>query len=454
MANSFTCWLSIGVMAVAIHGLAAAEETEPAFRTDVSMGRLDVQALDGRYQTIPNFLADDFILRHNGTPIPIRGFSYEQLPVDVLLLLDTSGSMREHVQRVASAAHRALAILGPEDHVGIMVFTTRTKVPLKLGPNRAEVESKLNEIVGRSFGGGTDINRALLDAAAYIGREGRKEARHAIVIVTDDMAKPCDRERVSVALSEADAVLMALLTPKAEDPWGSPGGSSGGSPPVLRTPPWPGPGGGGPLGGVIWGRRRGPGVPRSGGPPWGGPGTPYEDMSAGTAAIADESGGESLASSAALALETAFARIRQQYTMYFYLPEGLEPSDASSVQVDLTNAARHRHPDTELRYRQIYLSGSVKRTFVTRVPRRPPEGREDPVPTTPATVSAGRRRIAVDETTGSRVTISPIEKRRDATPAADPLPDPVETAGTDDPKPRRPAVSEPRGPRINTIPPN
>ena len=67
-----------------------------------------------------------------------------------------------------------------------------------------------------TFDGGTDITRGMLDAAKYIGREGRKEARHAIVILTDDQTER-DREDESVlrALGRADAVMSALIAPDA-----------------------------------------------------------------------------------------------------------------------------------------------------------------------------------------------------------------------------------------------
>ena len=137
------------------------------------------------------------------------------------------------------------------------VFTTRTRLRLPFRQDRKEVERKLDDVVqSESFNGGTNINGALLDAAAYMEHEGRHQVRHAIVIVTDDQAAPCDQTRVLAELDRADAVLMVLLAPPFMGRYPS-GGPQGGQPPVMG--PWPGGGGlGGPLGGVILGRRRGP----------------------------------------------------------------------------------------------------------------------------------------------------------------------------------------------------
>ena len=162
------------------------------------------------------------------------------------------------MQKVASAAHQALAVLGDQDRVGIMVFDTRTRLRLPFRQDLNEVERKLDDVVRTErFNGGTNINGALLDAAAYLEREGRGQTRHAIVIVTDDQAWPCDQTRVGAALDRADAVLMLLLAPPfmgTVGPYPGRGGPPSGYPPVAV--PWPG--GRGPLGGIILGHKARP----------------------------------------------------------------------------------------------------------------------------------------------------------------------------------------------------
>ena len=434
---------TLTAVAFAHTALAQADKPQdetPVFRSDIAMGRVDAQVVDRYDVAVSGLTADDFVLRYRGETIPIRQFQYENMPMDVVLLLDVSGSMRPQIEHVASASHRALAVLGKYDRVGIMTFTTRSSVRLKLSGDRDEVERKLDDIVGNaSFGGGTDINGALLEAAAYLGKEGRRDARRAIVIVTDDIAKPCDQLRVSMALSEADALVMALLAPQVFERNG-PYGSPAGRPPVLG--PWPG--GGGPLGGVIWGPRRGP---MPGGPP----SVPADMPSAGTANVARDSGGESLPVNDASTLETTFARIRKRYAIYYYLPEGASATtEDTGVQVDLTRSARTLNPDGELRYRQVFLAGSVRRTFVRRVVLDGPvreagaaSGRVD----SPVSLR-GRRRVGVDEGGGPRVAVVPVETRPtvEGTASAE---QPLERQRTG---PRRAPVSEPRGPRVSSLP--
>ena len=66
----------------------------------------------------------------------------------------------------------------------------------------------------------------MLEAADYIRREGRRDARRAIVILTDDQTNAqydVDEAGVERALARADAVMCALIAPDAM-PYGRQGG--------------------------------------------------------------------------------------------------------------------------------------------------------------------------------------------------------------------------------------
>src|SRR5438105_662002 len=256
-----------------VHCLAADDSV--VFRSDVTLVRVDVSVVDRDNRAITGLRAQDFVLRESGRTQEIRNFASEDMPVDVMLLLDVSASMRPHVQRIADAAHEALRVLRDEDRIGIMVFDRSTRLRMPLRNSRNDVEREMTRLLDQeTFRGGTDITRGLYDAATYMGRSGRRDARRAIVILTDDETQlNRDEDGVSRALTRADTVLCALIAPDAMA-----------SRSIGRVPQgggsWPGGGGGGPLGGIILGRRGGYGN-RGSGPMSGGPRT----HSAGTAEI-------------------------------------------------------------------------------------------------------------------------------------------------------------------------
>jgi VWFA-related protein len=363
---------------------------DAVFRSDVSLVRVDAQVVDSGNRAITHLNVGDFILREDGREVPIRSFASENMPVDVLFLLDVSASMRPHVQRIADASGQALTVLGKEDRMGIMVFDRYTRVRLPFNSSPQAVRSEFDRLLRQErFNGGTDITRAMLDAADYIQREGRREARRAIVILTDDQTEfDRDDRAVGRALGRADTVMCALIAPDAMQYGGNRGGG-GQSPGGWGT----GPSLGGPLGGIILGPRGG-GRNRGGGT-----GVPHT-QSAGTAEIARDSGGDSMSVNDASALEDTLTRIRQRYTLYFNLPEGVQPGQERNIAVDLNQEARRRYRDAEVRYRRAYMSSTAD-TAPVQVTRAPSDTTSSNDSSTPAVT---HRRAAVNED-GSPITV-------------------------------------------------
>jgi VWFA-related protein len=314
------------------------------FRSDVSLARVDVQVVDRDNRPIRGLRPEDFVLREDGKQRDIREFQSEQMPIDVLLLLDVSRSMESHVQRIASASHQALRALGDQDRVAVMVFDRATRVRMAFRAGRRDAERELaNVLDDESFRGGTDITRGLLDAADYMAEHARREARRAIVILTDDQTERSRNEAgVLRALDRADCVLSALIAPDALHT-GDRNMRSPFDDDDLRE---------------LFGNRLPPGF---------GPRT----QSAGTSRIAKQSGGDSMKVDDASAFENTLARIRERYALYFYLPEGVQPGDARSVEVELSEAARQRYPDAGVHYRRSYLKPDGSRDSKEPVDTRP-----------------------------------------------------------------------------------
>ena len=356
----------------------AKKDDTVVFKSDVALTRVDAQVLDRDGRAVTGLEVEDFVLKVDGKVVPIRNFASENMPVDILLLLDVSGSMGPHVQRIAEAAHQALNVLTDKDRVAIMIFDTNTRVRLPFKSSHSDVTSELNRILrSERFNGGTRITKAMLDAAAYLQREARPEARRAIVILTDDQTQDEEDEaRVESALARANAIMSFLQAPY--EPPGGPYGGGGGH---RRSPGTWGSGGGWPgSGGGI-------GFPGGGiGLPGGRGGMGGVDMShtAGTATIAGDSGGDVMQISDASALEDTLARLRQRYALHYYLPEGSRPADQRTVLVTLSQDAKRRYQQAEVRYRRVYMAGANGErsgpTVVTHT-RPPVEEVSDPAAT-------------------------------------------------------------------------
>ena len=299
-------------------------DDEVVFRSDTTLVRLDVQVLDTGRRAISGLEKEAFHLRENGKEIAIKSFAAEAMAIDVLFLIDVSGSMRPHVERMAQAAHRALPGLRSQDRIAIMVFDRMARLRMPFRP-ASEGSREFDHLLRtESFDGGTDITRALLAAARTMQQQARKDARRAIVMLTDDQTE-FDRndDLVVRSLQSADAVMSVLLVPAMT-------GFGGGLPR---------------RGGVII---HGPrvGRPRVSG------------RSAGSADIARESGGDAMRADDAGALDSTLDRIRQRYALFFSLPAGVREGEHRSLEVSLDETLRRRYPEASLRYRRTYQAAA------------------------------------------------------------------------------------------------
>ena len=414
------------------------------FRSDVSLVRVDAQVVDRDNRVITGLGARDFLLREQGRPQPVQSVDSEHLPIDLVLLLDVSASMRPHVQRIASASHEAMRQLREQDRVAIMVFDRSTRTRMAFRSSQSGVDRELERVLDyETFRGGTDITRGLYDAADYIRREGRREARKAIVIVTDDQTE-MDRnvEGVEGALARADAVLMALIAPDAmrnrgmgRDRDDNPGGG------------YPGGGGapGGPLGGIIFGS------PRQRRPYPGGGQMGSRTKSAGTEEIARASGGDSMPVNDAYALQDTIERIRQSYAIYFAAPPGMRAGEERQIDLELADTAYRRYPGGQVHYRRSYYAQVST-----------PGG--GAVGTEPAVVSRGDQPVSQDDPDRPRLTRRPgvsqvPDRSREGPLGGDSTAGSTTAAPAQQAAPPPPAPKDPNAPgwrkaRPDEVPPN
>jgi VWFA-related protein len=363
----------------------------------------------------------DFVLHVDGKIQPIKNFDSESMPIDILLLLDVSGSMRPHVQRIADAAQQALNVLGEQDRIAIMVFDTYARERLPFTNSRSDVTKELNHLVrSEGFNGATSITKSLIEASNYVMRHARPDARRAVVILTDDETQDAeDESRVESALARANAVMSFLQAPYEVPTARGPrrGGRGGGL-------GWPGGGGIGLPGG---------GWPGGGGIPGGGGNGPVDrSHSAGCETIARDSGGDTMSVDDASALEDTLARLRQRYALHFYLTDEAQAKSQHSIRVDLSPEARIRYPDAEVRSRRVFMSGSDSNpTGGPTVVTHQTAPADDPTPAySGGSQPTPKRRVAVNEDSSGPVinTLETPEAQTTDAPSPQPQPQPTPAA--------------------------
>lgn len=359
MRNVFACLALASTFAFATGTLASAQwrevkpEEEPAlFRSDVNIVRVDAEVLLG-LRAVQGLKQDDFRVFDNGAPREILNFSHEKAPLDLMLVFDVSGSMRPVVERVAESAQQALAQLREGDRVGVMYFTTGSRVvqPLTADVDRA-VMAIDRQVLTQPFQGGTHLHDAIADAAMEFMREKAGDRRRAIVVITDNKGQRTrSDDSVIRLLWEADATATGLIVDSPDQMMG-PGGRGGGG-----SIPFP-----------IPSRRGGWQLP----PGMGGGPVLVGGMVAGMNKVAEQSGGDIISTTdPGPAFAALVERLRNRYTLYYSMPEGT-PGEKRQVRVELAGNGAARYPGAEIKARKGYMipdGTSGRGTQVSRAPR-------------------------------------------------------------------------------------
>ncbi len=278
------------------------------FRGGVSMVRVDAQVVDGK-RAIADLDKSDFTIVDEREPAVIEYFGREAEPLWLVLLLDVSGSMTKYVADMARVSRDALGRLRPEDRVSVVLFGRKTRVELDFTDSRPDATAAIGRAArDKALAAGSAINSAIIDAATHLKTKAEgKPGRRAIVILTDnaDLNYQVPDEAAISALYGADAVLNAIVTPKAKPPTVAAG----------RNPDF----------------------------------TP-----ANVFALAKESGGEVLrAEKADETFREMIERIRTRYSLHYRPPEG-KPGGMRHIRVELSKQARARYPKAEVRARTGY----------------------------------------------------------------------------------------------------
>jgi VWFA-related protein len=192
----------------------------PIFRTGVSLVTIDakVTARDGG--DIPDLDASDFVIYDENEPRTPTHFARESAPIEVLLVIDISPSMRPHLNSLTPHAAEALGPLRAGDQAGLLVFAERNALIQPLTPEWKRLPGKIADTVFKDWlGRSTLVNEALVEAAKHLLSAPAK-GRRSIVVLTDNKGAigTIRDDQVVRQLHAADAVLNAILVGAETEP--------------------------------------------------------------------------------------------------------------------------------------------------------------------------------------------------------------------------------------------
>ncbi len=189
---------------VALIVLASAPGSAQVFRTSTDVVSVNVTVRAGR-SPVRGLTSADFELLDNGVRQTIDAISIEEIPIDLTLVLDTSGSTAAVIDRFKAGAHGLSAMLRPRDRVRLISVSTMVVEIFGLTPAGLPLP-----VEGLQARGTTSLHDALLLSLARPSPEGR---RQLVIAFTDgfDTTSILPGQGLVAAASRSDAALHIVL---------------------------------------------------------------------------------------------------------------------------------------------------------------------------------------------------------------------------------------------------
>lgn len=190
--------------------------TAYAERVDVDVVHITASVTDGDGRFVKTLPKSAFRIAEDKVPQSITYFASENVPLEVIVAVDVSGSMKEAMPQVKEAVKKFLTALRPTDRVTVIGFNDNV---FTLARPAADLATRLKAIDRLAPWGGTALYDVIVQALDQLGRQA---GRRVLVVFTDgeDLNSHISLEAAERRLEGSDAVLYPIgqgRAPKVKD---------------------------------------------------------------------------------------------------------------------------------------------------------------------------------------------------------------------------------------------
>jgi VWFA-related protein len=152
-----------------------------AIRIETRLVNLNVKAMDRGGQPLIDLKPEDFTVYEDGSRQEITHFRPVNAPVNLIMLLDLSGSTKSKRKAMQEAASRFIDALPAQDNIAIVAFTRKYRSLTEFTNDKAKLKSVLKEI--KDISGDTAFYDSMWKALDQLNQ--LSDARKAIIVLTD-----------------------------------------------------------------------------------------------------------------------------------------------------------------------------------------------------------------------------------------------------------------------------
>ena len=167
------------LMAAAVAVIGA--DQQPVFRTAVDVVRIDVSVMNG-LNPVAGLTKDHFVVTDNGVPQALDSVSLDNVPLNLMLVLDTSGSLAgERLTHLIEALNGLVKSLRADDAASLITFSEPIRLAMKTTKDRAPLVAALSGLVAD---GATSVNDAIF-FALQLRPADASESRPVLLLFSD-----------------------------------------------------------------------------------------------------------------------------------------------------------------------------------------------------------------------------------------------------------------------------
>ncbi len=180
---------------------------------------LNVTVIDPYGRQATDLAKDNFIIAEDGQRQDIASFLVSSVPVNVVLMLDASGSVAGDIASLRDAAMKFLAKLGPEDQVSVIEFHTNVELiqdwTAKADDVRHALSWRFKPGMVRTAEGNTQYGSTALYDAVYSAADeqlAKVQGRKAVILLTDgdDTSSKVTYQQALDAIIRSGAVVYVI----------------------------------------------------------------------------------------------------------------------------------------------------------------------------------------------------------------------------------------------------
>jgi len=210
MKKQLLLLLLASIFLITVAGAQEPEDDGTPIKVDTLLLTMPLTVTDNRGRHITGLKKEDFSIVENGTERDIEYFFNEEAPMNVAIVIDTSASTKEVLEKIQKAARDFVRVLRPEDKGIIVSFDNRTLFLSELTSDKKKL-TKAIEQTRIANDAGSDMNEAVFRVVKnyFDSFKGRK----AVIALTDGMIikRSVTAQQVMDALRKSDTLFYGII---------------------------------------------------------------------------------------------------------------------------------------------------------------------------------------------------------------------------------------------------